>query len=122
VRLEEMLAELVRKSMGELERAVVATQDGVVVAASNPSELDDLVAALGAAVVAGCDEAFKQHFSAGVSEVMVELDDGRRVLLRGLGDKILCLVTRRSPNLGLVYYLLDRYAGQLAEAGGGEGG
>ncbi|RLF04903.1 MAG: hypothetical protein DRK00_05655 [Thermoprotei archaeon] len=117
MRLEELLAELVRRSMGELERVVVATQDGVAVAASNPSELDDLVAALGAAIVAGCDEAFKQNFSTGVSEVMVELEDERRVLFRGLGDKILCLVTRRDPNLGLVYYLLDKYSSELAKAG-----
>ena len=119
VSLEELLGELVRRSLGELERAVVASQDGLVVAASNPSEIDDVIAALSAAVIAGCDEAFRRYMSSGVGEVVVELRDGRRALIREVGGAVLCLVTRENPNLGLVYYLLDKYAHRIA-AGFGE--
>jgi len=53
VSAELVLGEMVKKSLGELERAILATPDGVLIAASNPSDIDDIVAALGAAVVAG---------------------------------------------------------------------
>ena len=113
---ELVLGELVKKSLGELERAILATPDGVLVAASNPSDVDDVVAALGAAVVAGVDEAFKQYFSTGVRDVLVELEDKRVVLMRGVGGFVLCLVSRPKPNVGLIYYLLDKYTEKIASS------
>ena len=106
---ELVLGEMVKKSLGELERVILATPDGVLIAASNPSDIDDVVAALGAAVVAGVGDAFRQYFSAGVKDVTVELEDGKIVVMRDLGTAVLCLVTKPRPNLGLVYLLLDRY-------------
>ena len=114
--IEGVLAELVRKSLGELERAVLATPDGVVIAASNPSDVDDIVAALGAAVVAGVGEAFRQYFESGVKDVLVELNDGRVVLLRELRENVLCLISKSEPNLGLIYYILGKYEQKIAEA------
>ena len=107
---ELVLGEMVKKSLGELERAILATPDGVLLAASNPSDIDDIVAALGAAVVAGVGDAFKQYFSTGVRNVVTELEDGRVVMMRDLGAAVLCLVTKPRPNLGLVYLLMDRYS------------
>ncbi len=119
---ELVLGELVRRSLGELERAILAAPDGVLIAASNPSDVDDLIAALGAAVVAGVGDAFRQYFSAGVKDVAVELEDGRVVIMRDLGPAVLCLVTRPKPNLGLVYLLLDRYSEKvLASVKSGSG-
>ncbi|MCS7104289.1 MAG: roadblock/LC7 domain-containing protein [Thermofilaceae archaeon] len=110
---EVVLGELVKKSMGELERAILATQDGVFLGASNPSDIDDIVAALGAAVVAGVGDAFRQYFSTGVKDVLVELDDHRILLMRDVGGVILCLVSKPKPNLGLIYYLLDKYTDKV---------
>jgi predicted regulator of Ras-like GTPase activity (Roadblock/LC7/MglB family) len=107
---------MVKKSLGELERAILATPDGVLIAASNPSDIDDIVAALGAAVVAGVGDAFRQYFSAGVKDVTVELEDGKIVVMRDLGTAVLCLVTKPRPNLGLVYLLLDRYTEKILAA------
>jgi predicted regulator of Ras-like GTPase activity (Roadblock/LC7/MglB family) len=107
---------MVKKSLGELERAILATPDGVLIAASNPSDIDDVVAALGAAVVAGVGDAFRQYFSAGVRDVTVELEDGKIVVMRDLGAAVLCLVTKPRPNLGLVYLLLDRYTEKILAA------
>ena len=117
---ELVLGEMVKKSLGELERAILATPDGVLIAASNPSDIDDIVAALGAAVVAGVGDAFRQYFSTGVKDVTVELEDGRVVVMRDLGDAVLCLVSRPRPNLGLIRLLLDRYSERIpagAESG-----
>ncbi len=113
---ELVLGEMVKKSLGELERAILATPDGVLIAASNPSDIDDIVAALGAAVVAGVGDAFRQYFSAGVKDVTVELEDGKIVVMRDLGTAVLCLVTKPRPNLGLVYLLLDRYTEKILAA------
>jgi len=122
VSAELVLGEMVKKSLGELERAILATPDGVLIAASNPSDIDDIVAALGAAVVAGVGDAFRQYFSTGVKDVTVELEDGRVVVMRDLGSAVLCLVTRPKPNLGLVYLLLDRYSEKvLASVKSGSG-
>jgi predicted regulator of Ras-like GTPase activity (Roadblock/LC7/MglB family) len=107
---------MVKKSLGELERAILATPDGVLIAASNPSDIDDIVAALGAAVVAGVGDAFRQYFYAGVKDVTVELEDGKIVVVRDLGAAVLCLVTKPRPNLGLVYLLLDRYTEKILAA------
>lgn len=112
--VELVLGELVKKSLGELERAILATPDGVMVAASNPSDVDDIVAALGAAVVAGVDEAFKQYFGTGVRDVLVELEDKRVALMRSVGGLVLCLVSKPRPNLGLIYFLLDKYSDRVA--------
>ncbi len=114
--VEVVLGELVKRSMGELERAVLATLDGVVIAASNPSDIDDIVAALGAAVVAGVGEAFRQYFSTGVRDVIVELEDGRIVMLRELKNSVVCLVSKSKPNLGLIYYLLDKYTQRIEDS------
>jgi len=116
VSAELVLGEMVKKSLGELERAILATPDGVLIAASNPSDIDDIVAALGAAVVAGVGDAFRQYFSAGVKDVTVELEDGKIVVMRDLGAAVLCLVTKPRPNLGLVYLLLDRYTEKILAA------
>jgi len=116
VSAELVLGEMVKKSLGELERAILATPDGVLIAASNPSDIDDVVAALGAAVVAGVGDAFRQYFSAGVRDVTVELEDGKIVVMRDLGAAVLCLVTKPRPNLGLVYLLLDRYTEKILAA------
>jgi len=97
-----LLRAIVEKSWGELERAVLAV--------SNSSDFDDLLAALSAAVVAGVGDAFRQYFLLGVHDVTVELEDGRFVIMRDLGSAVLCLITRSKPNLGLVYLLLDRYS------------
>ncbi len=115
---EQILKELVAKSLGELERAILATPDGVLVAASNPSDIDDIVAALGAAVVAGVGDAFKQYFSTGVKDVLVELEDRRVVLMRDLGGTVLCLISKPRPNVGLIYYLLDKYADKVRASAG----
>ena len=115
-----LLRAIVEKSWGELERAVLATPDGVVLAVSNSSDFDDVLAALSAAVVASVGEAFRLHLLLGVKDVAVELEDGRVVVMRDLGDAVLCLVSRPRPNLGLIRLLLDRYSERIpagAESG-----
>jgi len=113
VSAELVLGEIVKKSLGEVERAILATPDGVLIAASNPSDVDDIVAALGAAVVAGVGDAFKQYFSRGIRDIVVELEDGRFVMIRDLGAAVLCILTKPRPNLGLVYLLADRYSEKI---------
>jgi len=110
---ERVLKELVQKCLGELERALLATPDGVVLAVSNSSDFDDLIAALSAAVVAGVGDAFMQYFLLGVRDVTAELEDGRIVVMRDLGTAVLCLITRPKPNLGLVYYQLNKHLNRL---------
>jgi predicted regulator of Ras-like GTPase activity (Roadblock/LC7/MglB family) len=113
VSAELVLGEIAKRSLGEVERAILATPDGVLIAASNPSDVDDIVAALGAAVVAGVGDAFKQYFSRGIRDVVVELEDGRVVMMRDLGAAVLCILTKPRPNLGLVYLLADRYSEKI---------
>jgi len=113
---EEVLKELVQRSLGELERAVLATPDGVVLAVSSSSDYDDMLAALSAAVVAGVGDAFRQHLLLGVRHVTIELEDGRVAIMRDLGSAVLCLVTRPKPNLGLIYHLLGKHESGLLAA------
>jgi predicted regulator of Ras-like GTPase activity (Roadblock/LC7/MglB family) len=121
-RAKRVLRELVERSWGELERAILAARDGVLVAASNPSDYDDLLAALAAALLNGIEDAFIHHFSTGIRGVAVELEDGRRFIVRAVGaagDGALCLVTRPRPNLGLVNHLLSKLPKLEVEEGGG---
>jgi predicted regulator of Ras-like GTPase activity (Roadblock/LC7/MglB family) len=107
-RVQRLLRELVEGSWGELERALLATRDGVLVAASNPSDYDDILAALAAALLNGVEDAFISHLASGVKGVSVELEDGRVVVVRAQGSGVLCLLTRPKPNLGLIDTLLAR--------------
>ena len=127
-RAQRVLRELVERSWGELERALLATRDGVLVAASNPSGYDDILAALGAAMLNGIEDAAISHFAAGVKGVAVELEDGRYFIVRTVGaagSGVLCLLTRPKPNLGLIERLLERLPEveveelELEEGGGG---
>jgi len=110
-KVQRVLSELVERSWGELERALLAARDGVLVAASNPSDYDDLLAALGAALINGIEDAFIHYFSTGVRGVAVELEDGRLFIVRAVGAAggcALCLLTRPKPNLGLIEHLLEQ--------------
>jgi predicted regulator of Ras-like GTPase activity (Roadblock/LC7/MglB family) len=110
-RAQRALRELVEKSLGELERVILATRDGVLVAASNPSDIDDILAALGAALLNGIEDAFISRFASGVKGISVELEDGRLFIVRAVGvagSGVLCLLTRPKPNLGLIYHLLEK--------------
>jgi predicted regulator of Ras-like GTPase activity (Roadblock/LC7/MglB family) len=125
-RVQRLLRELVEGSWGELERALLATRDGVLVAASNPSDYDDIIAALAAALLNGIEDAFISHFASGVKGVAVELDDGRIFIVRGVGaagSGVLCLLTRPKPNLGLIKHLLEKLPEveelEVEEGGGG---
>jgi len=126
-KVQRVLRELVEKSWGELERAVLATRDGVLIAASNPSDIDDILAALGAALLNGVEDAFISHFASGVKGVAVELDDGRIFIVRAVGaagSGVLCFLTRPRPNLGLIYHLLEKLPEvevEEPEEGGGGG-
>ncbi|MCC6049069.1 MAG: hypothetical protein LM580_09630 [Thermofilum sp.] len=127
-RAQRVLRELVERSWGELERALLATRDGVLAAASNPSDYDDILAALGAALLNGIEDAFISHFASSVKGVSVELDDGRLFIVRAVGAAgggVLCLVTRPRPNLGLINRLLEKLPEveelELEEEGGGGG-
>jgi predicted regulator of Ras-like GTPase activity (Roadblock/LC7/MglB family) len=121
-RAQRVLRELVERSWGELERALLAARDGVLVAASNPSDIDDILAALGAALLNGVEDAFISHFASGVRGVRVELEDGRLFIVRAVGvagGGVLCLLTRPKPNLGLIEHLLGRLPEVEVEEGGG---
>jgi predicted regulator of Ras-like GTPase activity (Roadblock/LC7/MglB family) len=96
------------------------------VAASNPSDIDDTLAALAAALLNGVEDAFTSHFASGVKGVAVELDDGRLFIVRAVGvagGGVLCLLTRSRPNLGLINHLLSELpeveVEELEEGGGG---
>ena len=112
--VKEILVEFVRKSVGEVERAILATPDGVLIAASNPSDVDDVVAALSAAVVAGVSDAFTQYLEKEVKNVVIQLGDGTYAVMSGLGGLVFCALTKPKPNLGLVYHLLGKYSEKLA--------
>jgi len=114
--VDAVLKEMVDRSFEEIERVVLASPDGSRIGASNPSDFDDVVAALGAAIMAGVGEAFTQYFKTGVKEVLIELKDERVMLVRDLGGPVICLVSKPRPNLGLIYLLLDRYAGRVRES------
>jgi predicted regulator of Ras-like GTPase activity (Roadblock/LC7/MglB family) len=125
---QRVLRELVERSWGELERALLAARDGVLIAASNPSDHDDLLAALGAALMNGVEDAFISHFASGVKGISVELDDGRIFIVWGVGAAgggVLCLLTRPRSNLGLINHLLSELPEveveelELEEGGGG---
>ena len=101
---ERVLKELVQKSLGELERAVLATPDGVALAVSNSSDFDDIIAALSAAVVAGVGDAFKQYFLLGVRDVTVELEDGENGGYEGSRHRcpLLHHKTQAQPRVGIL--------------------
>ena len=117
--LVRLLKKFVEESMGEVERVVVSSPDGLLLAVSNPSEMDDIIAPLSAALIGGADEAFNQYLSKYLEKALSVLEivikfDGQYMIIRSAGKVIICAITRSEPNLGLVYYLLDSYANKIA--------
>lgn len=105
--LHDGVKTLVEKSKGEIEAAVTAGYDGILIEEAGGNGFSDVLAALGGVLAASVDEAFRVHFGVGVQRVMVAFTDGRLMVVKPVGHKVLCVLTKPQPQLGFVLFLLD---------------
>ncbi|MEM2677692.1 MAG: hypothetical protein QXU62_03525 [Thermofilaceae archaeon] len=105
---QDGVKKLVEESRGEIEVAVSASEDGILLEENGANGFSDMLAALGAALAAGVDEAFRVYFNVGVERVTVALSDGRLMVVKPVRGRVVCAITKPKPRLGLVLHLLDR--------------
>lgn len=112
---EKILSGLIKaikiNSRGWIEAIGVVSEDGTpIVYESDSKTLDPEYIAAATAAICGVVSAVIEFVnSKNYKRVNIELDDGRRVLIRQYkGYYIICL-TRTNPNIGFIDILLEAY-------------
>ncbi|MCX8187782.1 MAG: roadblock/LC7 domain-containing protein [Nitrososphaeria archaeon] len=112
---ERLLAGLLKaikmNSRGWIEAIEVVSEDGVPIAyESDDARFNaEYVAAATAAICGAISAVIELMNSRGYKRVSVELEDGRRVLIRQYrGYYVVCL-TKPNPNMGFIEVLMETY-------------
>lgn len=112
---ERLLAGLIKaikmNSRGWIEAMEIVSEDGIPIAhESDTGEFNSEYVAAATAAICGAISAVIELMNAkGYKRVNIELEDGRRVLVRQYrGYYIVCL-TKPNPNLGFIDLLMEAY-------------
>jgi len=105
---EEIIKRIVSKSFGQIERCVIASEDGLPLATyGNPDEVSEIIAAIAAPLFVATQEVMKNLEKTKVIKIDVELTNAKHLVIARLQKGILALITSSKPNLGLVYCLIE---------------
>ncbi len=110
-RAGEVLKKLADSSQGSVERAVVIDREGAPVASLG--EGCDELAACATAILSAAELAASLVGGREVASLEVGLRDGSAILIMTMRGYYLAVKTTKSPALGLVKFVLRRYAGEL---------
>lgn len=112
---EKLLAGLIKaikmNSRGWVEAMEVVSEDGIPIAYESDYEgfNSEYIAAATAAICGAISAVIELMNSRGYKHVSVELEDGRRVLIRQYRRYYVVCLTRPNPNLGLIDILMEAY-------------
>ena len=109
--VRQIVKSIVEHSLGEIEKCVIASEDGIpIVAQGTSGDEANILAAIAAPLLAAAQSAIEYIEKTGIKMVNIELDNGKHLIVTVFGKKnILAILTRVRPNLGLIYYLLEKY-------------
>lgn len=112
---ERVLAGLIKaikmNSRGWIEAIEVVSEDGTPIAheSDNIRFNSEYVAAAVAAICGAIAAVIELMGSKGYKRVSVELEGGRRALIRQYGRYYIVCLTKPNPNLGFIDLLLEAY-------------
>ncbi len=107
-RYEEVVERIIQGSYGQVERCVVASEDGLPIASyGNPEEVNEVIAAIAAPLFAATQDVIKNLEDTKVLRIDVELANSKHLVIVPKATSIVAVLSRPRPNLGLIYYLLE---------------
>ncbi|RLE84348.1 MAG: hypothetical protein DRJ39_03275 [Thermoprotei archaeon] len=113
---ESILKKLVMKSRGSIEYAMVVSPEGLSLFHFLPRDVDpDSLSAATIAMVGALMSALGILGKSNYSRLDVELGDGSHIIFSPLNDYVLVISTSKSPNLGLIYLMIDHFVEKLSQ-------
>ena len=108
---EEIIKRIVSKSFGQIERCVIASEDGLPLATyGNPDEINEIIAAISAPLFAATQDVIKNLEKTKVIKIDVELTNTKHLVIAPMHNNIIAVLSSQNPNLGLIYYLVEEVA------------
>ena len=108
---EEIIKRIVSKSFGQIERCVIASEDGLPLATyGNPDEINEIIAAIAAPLFAATQDVIKNLEKTKVIKIDVELTNTKHLVIAPMYNNIIAVLSSQNPNLGLIYYLVEEVA------------
>lgn len=105
----ELVDKIMKKSFGQIEKCIVASEDGlpVVTNNSNTDSMDELLAAIASPLFAAIQEVLKQYSNVEIEKIDIKLSNDKHLIISSLGSNLLVILSANRPNLGLIYVLID---------------
>jgi len=113
---EDILRQLVLKSRGLIEYAMVVSPEGLSLFHYLPKEYDpDSLSAATIAMIGALTSALGILGKTSYLRLDVELEDGSHLIISPLEDYILVISTTRTPNLGFIYFIIETFSCKLIQ-------
>ena len=111
---EELIRKLVQKSFGQIERCIIASEDGLpLITHGNPDEINEILAAIASPLFAATQDVIKNLEDTEIVKIDVELGNSKHLIIAPLHDNVIAILSSQRPNLGLIYYLLEQLPSKL---------
>lgn len=101
-------------NVSKVEAALVATAEGLPIAAELPSNVDDLlIGAMTAAVLSASGRASEELQKGKLDTIIIQSEDGM-ILIKGLSNGVLTVLAKADVNIGLALLYMAKACEQLS--------
>ncbi len=103
------------ENISKVEAALVASADGLPIAAELPSGVDELIiGAMTAAVLSSSGRASEELQKGNLDTIMIKSEEGM-IFIKGLENAVLTVLAKSDVNVGLLLIYMDKACKQIAE-------
>jgi len=103
------------ENVTKVEAALVATAEGLPIAAELPGKVDDLlIGAMTAAVLASSARASEELQKGQLDTILIQSKEGM-IFIKGLENGVLTVLAKADVNVGLVLLFMDKACKQIAK-------
>ena len=103
------------ENVSKVEAALVATAEGLPIAAELPHGVDDLlIGAMTAAVLSSSGRASEELQKGRLDTIMIQSEEGM-IFIKGLENGVLTVLAKADVNVGLVLLYMDKACNLIAE-------
>jgi len=100
-------------NVSKVEAALVATAEGLPIAAELPSDVDDLlIGAMTAAVLSASGRASEELQKGKLDTITIQSEEGM-ILMKGLENGVLTVLAKADVNIGLALLYMEKACEQL---------